>query len=159
MSTFVRKGAQAESLPTKLLDGSYRSIHNGQLLISSGLNEFDGTHFSTLFSDLTSPEIIGGGLPLGSLFLVEEDEFSTFYHHLVQYFLAEGSVSNQALFVSSASTNPEKILADIPRQAETTQGRFPLLDLCFNFQRRERRIQKNLKLHGNIKNTSVVTHN
>ncbi|KAG2374600.1 hypothetical protein C9374_010619 [Naegleria lovaniensis] len=79
-TTFVRKGA---SLQKQLPLGTKPSVHNGQLLVSSGLHDLDG--------------IIGGGFPLGSLVLIEEDRFSEYCQHLMRYFLSEGMTNRHSI--------------------------------------------------------------
>lgn len=43
----------------------------------------------------------GGGLPIGSMLLIEEDKYATYTKSLVKYFLAEGAVHKNALFIAS----------------------------------------------------------
>lgn len=54
---------------------------NGQTLVSTGLADLD--------------RILGGGLALGSLLLVEEDGASQHHETLARYFLAEGVACDQ----------------------------------------------------------------
>jgi elongator complex protein 4 len=71
-STFVRKGASRQTVPP----GTKPSVHNGQLLVSSGLRDFD--------------TIIGGGLPIGSVVCIQEDRHSQYAQNLLRYFISEG---------------------------------------------------------------------
>ncbi|EFA85131.1 RNA polymerase II elongator complex subunit [Heterostelium album PN500] len=71
----------------KLPNGCKLSIQNGNLLTSTGLNDLD--------------EIMGGGIPVGSILMIEEDVNSSYYMFLLKYFLAEGVVQNHGTFFSS----------------------------------------------------------
>ncbi|KAL9647467.1 hypothetical protein ABK040_006828 [Willaertia magna] len=87
-TTFVRKGASvAKALPA----GTKPSVHNGQLLVSSGLHDLD--------------VIIGGGFPLGSLILIEEDKYSEYCQHLIRYFLSEGISNKHTCFSNTFTPN------------------------------------------------------
>ncbi|XP_018423313.1 PREDICTED: elongator complex protein 4 isoform X2 [Nanorana parkeri] len=80
--------------------GTRPSVHNGQLLISSGVPSMD--------------HILGGGLAVGTLLLIEEDTYSTYSNLLLKYFVAEGVVSGHEIFVASSSEDPQRILKDLP---------------------------------------------
>ncbi|KAM4720996.1 elongator complex protein 4 isoform 2-T2 [Rhinophrynus dorsalis] len=82
------------------ISGTRPSLHNGQLLVSSGVPSLD--------------HILGGGLAVGSLLLIEEDKYNTYSHLLLKYFLAEGVVNGHEVFVASASDDPTKILQGLP---------------------------------------------
>jgi elongator complex protein 4 len=80
MSSFKKRvGGQKVSI--KLPLGSKLSTQNGQLLISSGISSLD--------------EVLGGGLPVGSLNLVLEDQFTNYSSYLLKYFLAQGVSNSQ----------------------------------------------------------------
>ncbi|KAM8939994.1 elongator complex protein 4 isoform 2-T2 [Pelodytes ibericus] len=80
--------------------GTRPSVHNGQLLLSSGVPSLD--------------HILGGGLAVGTLLLIEEDMYSTYSNLLLKYFLAEGVVNGHEVYVASASEDPTHILKDLP---------------------------------------------
>ncbi|XP_075044136.1 elongator complex protein 4 isoform X2 [Mixophyes fleayi] len=80
--------------------GTRPSVHNGQLLVSSGVSALD--------------HILGGGLAVGTLLLIEEDEYSTYSNVLLKNFLAEGVVSGHEVYVASASDDPHTILKNLP---------------------------------------------
>jgi elongator complex protein 4 len=71
-STFKR----AASSSNTVIQGVKPSVHNGQLLISSGLADLD-TH-------------LGGGIPLGSVLLLFEDTTSNYSNCILNYYLSEG---------------------------------------------------------------------
>ncbi|XP_072277962.1 elongator complex protein 4 [Pyxicephalus adspersus] len=80
--------------------GTRPSVHNGQLLVSTGVPSLD--------------HILGGGLAVGTLLVIEEDTYSTYSNLLLKYFVAEGVVSGHEVFVASASGDPQTILKDLP---------------------------------------------
>ncbi|NP_001088363.1 elongator complex protein 4 [Xenopus laevis] len=82
------------------LPGTRPSVHNGQLLVSTGVPSLD--------------HILGGGLAVGTLLLIEEDTYGTYSHLLLKYFLAEGVVSGHEVFVASANDDPTETLQDLP---------------------------------------------
>ncbi|KAJ0179262.1 hypothetical protein K1T71_004974 [Dendrolimus kikuchii] len=63
---------------------------------------------------LSLDHVIGGGIPAGSLFIVEEDVLGNYSRILIKYFLAEGVVCKHALFIASADENPEEIIKELP---------------------------------------------
>lgn len=82
------------------IPGTKPSVHTGQLIVSSGVPSLDCA--------------LGGGLAVGSLLLIEEDEFDSYSRTLLQYFLAEGVMSRHELFVASAQDSPDDIIKDLP---------------------------------------------
>lgn len=82
------------------LHGTRTSVVKNQLLLSTGLTSLDS--------------IIGGGLPVGTILLIEEDEHAVFSHLFIRYFLAEGVVCSHGLYVASLDDDPKKTVADLP---------------------------------------------
>ncbi|XP_077316998.1 elongator complex protein 4 isoform X1 [Lithobates pipiens] len=80
--------------------GARPSVHNGQLLVSTGVPSLD--------------HILGGGLAVGTLLVIEEDAYSTYSNLLLKYFVAEGIVNGHEMFVASASEDPQMTLKDLP---------------------------------------------
>ncbi|KAJ8248922.1 hypothetical protein GJAV_G00229220 [Gymnothorax javanicus] len=80
--------------------GTRPSIQNGQLIVSTGVTSLD--------------YVIGGGLAVGTLLLIEEDKYDSYSRMLVKYFLAEGVVCGHSLFVASARDHPNEILQELP---------------------------------------------
>lgn len=66
------------------INGTQSSLHNGQLLCSTGIPSLDG--------------VIGGGIPVGSVFILEEDFNHQYSDVLTRYFLAEAVVSRHEVF-------------------------------------------------------------
>uniref|UniRef100_A0A3Q3WZK6 Elongator complex protein 4 n=1 Tax=Mola mola TaxID=94237 RepID=A0A3Q3WZK6_MOLML len=87
---------------TKLISipGSRPSVQNGQLLVSTGVTSLD--------------YLLGGGLAVGTVLLIEEDRYDSYSRMILKYFLAEGVVCQHELFVSAAQDNPDDILQELP---------------------------------------------
>ncbi|KAL3989784.1 PAXNEB family protein [Acanthocheilonema viteae] len=58
--------------------------------------------------------LIGGGLPLSSLYVVDENKSRAYATILSKYFSAEGICCEHSLFVASTSRNPQELLEDLP---------------------------------------------
>ena len=111
-STFKRKNKPSEEegkkesevsksvvLPKReVLKGVKPSIQTLQMVVSSGLEDLDF--------------VLQGGVVLGSLLMVEEDNKTRHFKTLMNYFLAEGIASEQAVFLTSSSE--ASILKHIP---------------------------------------------
>lgn len=81
--------------------GSKVSIGNNQLLVSCGVPSLDN--------------ILGGGIPVGSLLLIEEDVHSTFSNILLRYFMAEGVLNGHGLLLAcSCDGKANGILKKLP---------------------------------------------
>ena len=84
-------------LPTNI-PGVSPSLHSNQLLTSTGTPHLDS--------------LLGGGLPLGSLLLLQEDSGGSYGKLLVRYFLSEGLVHNHALL--AVQGGGREILSTLP---------------------------------------------
>uniref|UniRef100_A0A8C4VAH1 Elongator complex protein 4 n=1 Tax=Falco tinnunculus TaxID=100819 RepID=A0A8C4VAH1_FALTI len=93
-TSFQRKAAAGSRLAA--VAGTRPSVRHGQLLLSSGLPSLDC--------------VLGGGVAVGTLLLIEEDKYGLYSSFLFKYFLAEGVVCGHDLFVASAKEHPENIL-------------------------------------------------
>ncbi|XP_041131855.1 elongator complex protein 4 isoform X1 [Polyodon spathula] len=91
------------------ISGTRPSVQNGQLLVSTGVTSLD--------------YVIGGGLAVGTLLLIEEDKYDSYSRMLLKYFLAEGVVCGHSLFIASSRDHPGDILQELPA---------PLLDEISN---------------------------
>jgi elongator complex protein 4 len=62
-------------------------------------------------------EILGGGLAVGTILLLEEDINSEYYVQMFKYFLAEGLAVDHALMLISSDSEDsnESILKKIPK--------------------------------------------
>lgn len=52
----------------------------------------------------------GGGLPIGSILLIEEDKMVRYSEYLTKLYLTEGSVHNHAIFFANLDTNPNDVV-------------------------------------------------
>ncbi|XP_055455325.1 elongator complex protein 4 isoform X1 [Psammomys obesus] len=118
-TSFQRKGkaSGASGGGPRLLSiaGTRPSVRNGQLLVSTGLPALD--------------QLLGGGLAVGTLLLIEEDKYNIYSPLLFKYFLAEGIVSGHTLLVASAKENPADILQELPAPLLDDNGKKELEDL------------------------------
>ncbi|XP_067850294.1 elongator complex protein 4 [Heptranchias perlo] len=113
--------------------GTRPSLHNGQLLLSTGVPSLD--------------YIIGGGLAVGTLLVVEEDRYESYSRMLLKYFVAEGVVCGHSLFIASARDHPEEILQALPA---------PLLDDVIEIDKAIRELEDN---SGDINNSTTAPQN
>ncbi|XP_014210542.1 elongator complex protein 4 [Copidosoma floridanum] len=87
------------------IPGTKPATSNAQLLVSTGIPSLD--------------QFIGGGLPIGSILLLEEDAYNTYSKIMFKYFIAEGIVNNHSIFLASQDTKPSNILSDLPAPVST----------------------------------------
>ncbi|XP_063635938.1 elongator complex protein 4 [Cydia splendana] len=59
--------------------------------------------------------VIGGGLPTGAIFVVEEDVLGNYSRVLNKYFLSEGVVCKHDLFIASADDDPQEFVKELPQ--------------------------------------------
>lgn len=104
MATSFKKKSSTKGRPALPL-GSRPSIANNQLLISTGVPSLDS--------------LLGGGLAIGTLLLVEEDTHQTYSSLLHRYFIAEGATCKHQVFIASADRHPNEILKEIPLPVNT----------------------------------------
>lgn len=69
--------------------------------------------------------LTGGGLPIGSIILIEEDKIGRYAKYLSKLFLAEGTVHKHALFVANFDTDPQETVGQM--RHFTLQNTFKLL--------------------------------
>ncbi|KAI8099970.1 Elongator complex protein 4 [Halteromyces radiatus] len=83
----------------KLPPGSRLSAYNGQLLISTGVPSLD--------------DILGGGLPVGTVLLVKEDRATTYAQLLLKYFMAQGISSGHHCTLVSKDEDPSEMARNL----------------------------------------------
>jgi hypothetical protein len=75
---------------------------------------FSGSH-NCAFCPLTiSIRIIGGGVAVGTLTLIEEDIYSEYSQTLLKYFLGEGVACKQTLYVACDHDDPKDFIQKLP---------------------------------------------
>ncbi len=105
MSSFRRKGGSsqtsAKASGSERVNGLKPSVHNSLGLVSTGNKELD--------------ELLGGGMNLGTVVLLNSDFHSNHAHTLVSYMMAESlSMSHSSLLLCSDKQSGEKILSMLP---------------------------------------------
>ncbi|XP_070618263.1 elongator complex protein 4 isoform X3 [Erythrolamprus reginae] len=99
-TSFQRKVPDGGGGRLAVLPGTRPSVRHGQLLLSSGVPSLDS--------------VLGGGLAIGTLLLIEEDVYGVYSNLLFKNFLAEGVVCGHNLFIASDKEEPDIILKELP---------------------------------------------
>lgn len=94
-----------EKKKSNLIPGTVLSTQNGHLLISSGIASLDS--------------LLGGGFPVGTVALIEEDFRGLYSKVILKYFLAEGLVSKHSILIASQDVNPANIIRELPAVIES----------------------------------------
>ena len=100
MSSFKKRAVKGTPEPPS---GTRVSSYNGSVLLSTGVASVD--------------DILGGGSPLGSIFLVEEDRDTSYAKLLLKYWIAQGlcCADQRVLVVSNGLEQPpEDIVSKLP---------------------------------------------
>nr|XP_017519569.2 elongator complex protein 4 isoform X5 [Manis javanica] len=105
VTSFQRRSPRSsgtDSTSSRLVSiaGTLPSLRNGQLLVSTGLPALD--------------QLLGGGLAVGTVLLIEEDKYNIYSPLLFKYFLAEGIISGHNLLIASANEDPTDIVQARP---------------------------------------------
>ncbi|CAC5375081.1 ELP4 [Mytilus coruscus] len=96
-STSFQKKTKAKILQ---IPGAKPSLYNNQLLISTGIPSLDN--------------IIGGGVTVGTVFLLEEDVYGNYGRLMLKYFCSEAVMTGHSLHLTSADRDPQQILKELP---------------------------------------------
>lgn len=100
VSSFQKRGkTRVVSIP-----GARPSVHNSQLLLSTGMPSLD--------------HLLGGGLPVGSVLLVEQDRHDAYSKLFLKYYLAEGIMSGHMLTLASLDESPRTLMATLPASTD-----------------------------------------
>jgi elongator complex protein 4 len=91
---------QRKSNPMERISGCFKSSYNHHILSSTGVPPLD--------------LLIGGGMPIGTLMLIEEDYAGSYAKLLMKYFLAEGVYSNHSACFSTLTQSPQSIIQNLP---------------------------------------------
>lgn len=81
--------------------GTKTSPQTGQIVTGTGNPALD--------------ELLGGGIPMNSIVLIEEDKHCIHSKVLCKYFLAEGAIQRQRIFLASLDDSPEEIFKKLPK--------------------------------------------
>lgn len=81
--------------------GTKLSPYNAETVLSCGIPTLD--------------YVLGGGLPLGSILLAEEDAFATYCKQLLKYYVAEGIEQGHVVFLAGGETDPFNFLKELPK--------------------------------------------
>ena len=68
-------------------------------------------------------QIIGGGIPVGSLVMIMEDNEAPHHMLLLRYFMAQGIVHSQPLFFASPLPSPQAFLGTLPAIASVRESK------------------------------------
>lgn len=76
-------------------------LKNYTTYISSGIPSLD--------------HVVGGGLPAGSILMIEEDVLNNYCRVMSKYFLAEGVVCNHSMLIATLDEHPEDLVQELPQ--------------------------------------------
>jgi len=101
----MSKGLTVVTKPLKnkefIIPGTHSSSYNSLLLTSTGIPSFDS--------------ILGGGIPIGSVLLVEEDLNNRFSKLTLKYFIAEGIACGHGVCAVKEVAGSESLKDDLPK--------------------------------------------
>lgn len=83
MQTSFKKKERGGKGSSSLISGTRPSLHNGQLLCSTGIPSLDA--------------VIGGGIPVGTVFVVEEDLNHQYSDVLTRLVYFEASITSSLI--------------------------------------------------------------
>lgn len=143
-----------------MLPGSKQSLHTGQQLVSCGNPALDHIlgkfgYFRQKMKSVTVLlcwSISGGGLPIGSILLIEEDKFARYSKYLSRMFLAEGGVHKHVLFLANLNNDPNEMVCSFAFAFHLNSNPKNPLSICsiiFRFKNclQHYRIQKIRKIY------------
>ncbi|KAJ1679471.1 Elongator subunit elp4, partial [Spiromyces aspiralis] len=107
-STSFRRATMSRQV--RLPPATRLSTHKAQALISTGVPSLD--------------DILGGGLPVGSILLIEEDRQSEYSRILFSYFISQGIAATHKVCIASAEMGDIKstLLPKLPGWGGERQG-------------------------------------
>lgn len=97
MTTSFQKKSRVKMVQ---IPGTKPSLYNNQLLISTGIPSLD--------------QILGGGLAVGTVLLIEEDTYGNYSRCMLKYFCAEAVMTGHSLLLVSNDTDPDGLLKELP---------------------------------------------
>ncbi|KAG5875843.1 hypothetical protein JTB14_012963 [Gonioctena quinquepunctata] len=118
-----------EKKSQRTIPGTSFSTQHGHLLVSSGIQSLDS--------------LLGGGIPVGTVVLIEEDFHGSYSKIVLKYFLAEGIASKHSTLIASQDVNPSNIIKELPAVIESdlepdkvskTTGASDKMRIAFRYQ-------------------------
>lgn len=103
MSSFKKRVPSTGSSTAAPPPGTRVSAYNSSVLLSTGIASVD--------------DVLGGGCPLGSIILVEEDQDTSYANLLIKYWIAQGlccPAQQIMLALSGLDQPPEEIISKLP---------------------------------------------
>eukprot|EP00040_Diaphanoeca_grandis_P011543 m.59247 g.59247 ORF g.59247 m.59247 type:complete len:401 (-) comp22677_c0_seq2:697-1899(-) len=95
VSSFVKRGKSAKAGVSTHPKGTRPSPSNAQLLTATGTTSLD--------------YLLGGGVAIGTVMLVDEDQHGSYSKLVQKFFLSEGAASGHHLVLTSASSDPHAV--------------------------------------------------
>jgi elongator complex protein 4 len=84
---------------SKVIKGTRISTLNLKVLTSTGIASLD--------------EIIGGGIPIGTVLMLKQDRYTGYANLILKYFIAQGIAHEHQVMFVSFDTNPEEYISDL----------------------------------------------
>lgn len=97
MTTSFQKKARGKIIQ---VPGAKPSLYNNQLLVSTGIPSLD--------------QLLGGGIAVGTVLLIEEDTYGNYARLMLKYFCAEAVMTGHSLVLASSDCDPDSMLAELP---------------------------------------------
>ncbi|XP_014274951.1 elongator complex protein 4 [Halyomorpha halys] len=101
--------------------------------------------------------ILGSGIPLGSLVLIEEDEHGYYSRIFTKCFLSEGITCHDSVFLASKDENPESVINDLPQPIPKKEDKKVTSSEELQIAWRYKNTQQVLSEPASLKN-SLISH-
>jgi elongator complex protein 4 len=127
-NTFIRLGSSSPVTQLQIKKSGIRpSFYNKWPQTSCGFPELD--------------KALGGGIPIGSLFILLEDEPTTIYQSILDIFMAQGIAHRHTVGLACSDKDPTQVLRNIPKRRtgaqtntkETTTETFTNLKIAWRY--------------------------
>lgn len=100
------------------LKGTKTSVTKNQILVSTGIVSLDA--------------VLDGGIPIGTVALVEEENYGRNADLITKHFIAEGIVSDHSILIADVERKPETIATNLPKP--TRDEHFQSTDIVEDFK-------------------------
>ncbi|EME26522.1 Elongator complex protein 4 [Galdieria sulphuraria] len=103
-NSFIRLASSQSSVAQLQIrkSGTRPSFYNKWPQTSTGFPELD--------------KALGGGVPIGSVFVLLEDEPTRFYQSILNVFMAQGLAHKHTLALASADEEPSQVITNLPKR-------------------------------------------